>query len=509
MRRVLCVWLPNWGVQRVLHEHPRLRGRALVLFADAGQRGLRVTACSAEAAQAGVRPGWPLAEARAMLSGVRSRKQTGAAPAWRRSDPAGDRESLQRLALDAQQFCPFVGIDDAGESLLLDITGCAHLWQDERGLLQEVVTRFRSQGYVTQAAIADTIGGAWGVAHTLSKPTIVPPGETAAALRPLPLEALRFPAAVISGLQDFGVTTVGGLWDLPRDSLPSRFGCDLLRRLDQATGKLRETFTPERFAEPLVEIWAAEEPLTDQMQLATVCRPLLDRLLAALMPQRAGLLDWRCRLQTVSGPVEWDWRLSQPTTDGRHLDQLFRLRCEREPLQQGVTGLRIEVLRAGLLAEQQSTLFEDQRDAGGRDLLQLVDRLTSRLGENAVVQPIFLPDPQPESSCRMEPWTSAPREHEFRPDPLLARNRPSRLLRVPQSLEAMSVVPDGPPLRLFWQGRRWNVHQSWGPERIDTGWWRTRDVRRDYYRVETEEGRHLWLFRRRDTSQWFLHGFFD
>ena len=39
-----------------------------------------------------------------------------------------------------------------------------------------------------------------------------------------------------------------------------------------------------------------------------------------------------------------------------------------------------------------------------------------------------------------------------------------------------------------------------GPERIETLWWRGPSVRRDYYRVATESGRHLWMFRRLRTE---------
>jgi protein ImuB len=52
------------------------------------------------------------------------------------------------------------------------------------------------------------------------------------------------------------------------------------------------------------------------------------------------------------------------------------------------------------------------------------------------------------------------------------------------------------------------VH-AWGPERIAAGWWRRQDVTRDYYRIETDDGMHCWVFRQRDTGAWFLHGFFD
>ena len=79
----------------------------------------------------------------------------------------------------------------------------------------------------------------------------------------------------------------------------------------------------------------------------------------------------------------------------------------------------------------------------------------------------------------------------------------------PVPVEVLAIHPDGPPLRFVWQGTRWDVASWWGPERIETGWWRGDDVRRDYYVVTTPAGSRFWLFRRRNDGRWFLHGCFD
>jgi protein ImuB len=45
-----------------------------------------------------------------------------------------------------------------------------------------------------------------------------------------------------------------------------------------------------------------------------------------------------------------------------------------------------------------------------------------------------------------------------------------------------------------------------GPERIETGWWRGPDVKRDYYCLDLANGVTLWVFLDRETGRWFLHG---
>jgi hypothetical protein len=87
--------------------------------------------------------------------------------------------------------------------------------------------------------------------------------------------------------------------------------------------------------------------------------------------------------------------------------------------------------------------------------------------------------------------------------------RPLCLKPRPIPIEVVSVVPDGPPIHFRWQAGEHFIQGTWGPERIETGWWRGPHVQRDYYRVETATGQRFWLFRQNDTGKWFLHGAFE
>jgi protein ImuB len=65
-------------------------------------------------------------------------------------------------------------------------------------------------------------------------------------------------------------------------------------------------------------------------------------------------------------------------------------------------------------------------------------------------------------------------------------------------------------------GRVYSIVESWGPERIETGWWKGPCIRRDYYRVELDDGQWWWIFRQFPAaesvdrrSSWMLHGYFD
>jgi len=153
-----------------------------------------------------------------------------------------------------------------------------------------------------------------------------------------------------------------------------------------------------------------------------------------------------------------------------------------------------------------------------RQLAGLVDRLSSRLGRQAVLRPALVCEAQPELAYRYEPlllvrsagFSPSPRKHGLKPAlQTQLPPRPLRLLPQPIAVSVVSVLPDGPPFRFCWQGRDQRIVQSWGPERIETGWWHGRPVGRDYYRVETAGGSRFWLFRRLYDGRWFVHGTFE
>ena len=59
------------------------------------------------------------------------------------------------------------------------------------------------------------------------------------------------------------------------------------------------------------------------------------------------------------------------------------------------------------------------------------------------------------------------------------------------------------------EGVRSPVVASYGPTKIDSEWWSDSPVERDYYEVQTEDGGRYWVFKKRNTGKYYLHGIFD
>jgi protein ImuB len=487
-----------------------------VLYAQAGGKKF-VTVCSADARRQGVAAGMSLAEARGL--GMKARRLVFTLHDW-----AADRQALQKAAVWCQRFSPLVAVEEAEQpdSLLLDVSGCAPLFGGEQALAEKVVLEFRRRGYLTRAAMADTIGTAWAVAHcgtsvstgpgSSSTPhaasVIVPPGEQARALGPLGVEGLRLPREMRERLHAFDIRQIDRLQALPRALLPCRFGRDVMRRLDQALGNVPELLIYERPAEDVAASWPFDTPTAERRTIEAVLDHLLEQILQQLGSRQLGVQQLHCSLQTTATPVHFQVGLLQASASFRHLAELVHLHFERIRAPGEVSAIAVRAAVIVPLQHHQEQMFdtEDSTDCS-RQFQVLIERLSNRLGKQSVVCPQLVPDVQPERAWRCEPWLgrgASPHASRSTPYP----QRPLCLKCRPLAIPVVAIVPGGPPLQFQWQNRSFVVNHYRGPERIETGWWRGRDVRRDYYLVETTTGERFWLFRNLEDESWFLHGAF-
>ena len=135
---------------------------------------LRITALNAAAARLGLIAGVALADARAMYPAL------AAADA----DQEADAKLLEAIADWCDRYTPLAGLD-APDGILLDVTGCAHLFGGEAALCRDLVERLARQGLQAHAAVADTVGCAWAVARYGRAP-IVAKDAAREILSPLP-----------------------------------------------------------------------------------------------------------------------------------------------------------------------------------------------------------------------------------------------------------------------------------------------------------------------------------
>jgi protein ImuB len=230
MSRIVSVWLKAWPIARLLRsQHSAARAepidaqRPLVLVAS-GKGGARITALNRSARAGGIRIGDLLSSARSKVLGLQALD----------ADPAADAVALCKLALWSLRYTPIAAPWDnesGADGLFLDITGCAHLFGGEEGLLQDIATRLRHFGLVPRLAVADTAGASWALArYGSANQVIIRPGAQTQALADRPIAALRLSEELQTHLLRFGFRRIRDLIEQPRAPLATRFEGDLLRR---------------------------------------------------------------------------------------------------------------------------------------------------------------------------------------------------------------------------------------------------------------------------------------
>lgn len=483
----------------------------MLLTADVAQRRL-VARCCERSARAGVRPGMDLAHARALLPSE---------PVWVGPHrPERDADALRSLAIWATRFSPVVA-PDPPEGLVLDITGCDRASGGEERLLHTLTGAVRRLGFAARAAIAPTLGCAWAVAR-FGEGSIIPDSATRRALAPLPIAALRISEQARAALAEVGVERIGHILDLPRAALPSRFGPELLLRLDQALGQAMEVIEPVRPVEPPRVERQFDGPTTQYEAIETTVHDLLIPLAAELRRRESGARRLDIRLIRVDAPPEClTITLSRPSRSPRHLWSLVRPRLERVNLGFGVEFVSITAPRTARLRHEQAGALGGNVDEVPMDraAAELTDALVNRLGPDRVgslalaeshiperrgtgFQPVSLADRR-DAGVRRDPGPEPLAAPETR---AAAADRPSLLLERPEPASAIAITPDGPPSLLRWRGRDLPIAAAIGPERIGCEWWRRPESARDYFKVQDRVGRWLWVYRELRTNHWFVHG---
>ena len=554
---------------------PELRQQRVVLFRSDSRKGKIVASASPMARRLGIRRDMPLAESKALLQHASNQSEEEAPFFLREHDPLADRDAIEQLAWALEQFSPVVGLEQdfsridnrkkgkvnsafGPSSLLMDVTGLGPLFGGLELLAKQLQTFCGQLGYLTHVAIADTTGLAWGAAHFHvdddggDHRLILPVGDES-VMELLPVLALRLSAESTGILLKLGIETIGQLLQIERAQLRARLGNDLLKRLDQMSGKIDEPIVAcQRDAEFLAEE-ILDYPTSHRETIEVVVSRLVDRLCQEMKTQQLGGLQWVVRLveqkigATVRRPVELRLNLFQPTADKCHVMPLVAMQLEQALLpknsslgNRGAKGYRravievqriaVEVVTCVRQVARQRHLFDETPGLNKEALAALINRLSSRLGVANVVSPTLRKGAQPEWSYRLKPLVdpAAAKRHlqkvitqRRQPPPSFSHvlGRPLKLIQPPVPVEVTRQSPVASKDKAFLEPVSISVSshinrtvqsigQSWGPERIETGWWRGMMVRRDYWRVLTDKGQQFWVFCDLKTQQWFLHGEF-
>ena len=159
-RRILSIWFPRLAAERWLRRGVVLPGQPFAVVAERG--GAQVLdSLNAEAEAAGLAIAQPLRDARAMCPALVTRP----------ADPLAEAGFLAVLRRWAGRFSPLVA-EEPPAGLMIDLTGCAHLFGGEAGVMAALEGDCADLGLTVSAAIADTPGAAWALARHAGRPLL-------------------------------------------------------------------------------------------------------------------------------------------------------------------------------------------------------------------------------------------------------------------------------------------------------------------------------------------------
>jgi protein ImuB len=496
-KRFVSIWFPNLATDWFELRKPELKKIPFVLCATSHERMI-ITASNALAQKNGVHKGMVLADARAFL------------PSLQKFDEKPNLESqlLQRLAEWCIRFSPGVAVDPLG-GIIIDATGCSHLWRSDEEYVNDIIKRLGQRGYHAKAAMADTIGTAWAVTR-FTNSLVIEKEKHCDAILSLPPEALRIEEITIERLHKLGIRQIKNLLCMPQSSLRRRFGTLIIQRINQAIGTEQEFFQPVYAIEAYQERLPCVEPIVRREGIEIALQKLLDQLCRRLSKEGKGLREAYFRGYRVdSKTVGIQISTSRSTCNVNHLFHLFQMKLETIEPDLGIELFLLEATKVEDYTPTQESFWKESKGLNDKQLSELIDRISLKVGSNVIHR--YLPDEHylPERSFRKAGSLTEQPATEWRLD----RPRPLQILSFPENIEVTAPIPDYPPMNFRYKNKLHTIINADGPERIEQEWWIQDGEHRDYYAVEDEQGSRYWLFRsghydENKKPKWFIHGFF-
>lgn len=447
----------------------------------------RILACNRCAAANGVRPGQALKNAYALV------------PELITSDynDSEQRQQLEQLTLWALQYSSRV-TPEPPDTILLEVAASLTLFGGLDALLAQIHDEARTMQLYLLSGVAPTPSAATLFTRAGVQQPVQNSQTLKRVLSTIPVAALPLDPFTHKGLRQSGIRSLGELLKLPPAALNRRFGqacSDLLYKLD---GRLPEPKAAYQAAETFAQALDLPLEAPDTSALAFPLKRLLGSLGGFLRTRDLGI----CQLDIVlyhhrQTATRVALKFLDPTANTQHLLRVATERLGGIVLSAPVIRLALESAELASLQRQGRDLFQ-MSQAQSSSIEQLLDKLTARLGMEALYTAMPGDDHRPEKA-----WMSAllgcqPQE----------RQSPGR-----QPLECQPAAGQWParPVWLLPEAKplTGEVHIQTLPERIENGWWDETDVRRDYFIASTPAGAYYWVYRlRHEPEQWWVHGLF-
>ncbi len=522
----------DFPVQAEVRVRPELRGQAVAVL-DGVPPLETVFSLNDQARRLGLTLGMSRVQAESFIS-----SSSGIALRFR---VKGQEDLAFRVLMEcAERFSPRIEVlaspaeSVSGAMLVLDIAACERLFGTPKQIAVALRRAADAAGFEASAATSINAYAAVVAARGFPGITIVPAGNEAVVLAPLPLAVLELDPEQRETFASWGIRTLGQLAGLPQTALVARVG-EVGHRLQALSrGDCEHLLAP---AEPpadavLSESTELEHPVDLLEPLLFLISRMLEQIFRRAAARSLAIAQVETRL-VLDGPARREHRRivrpALPEWSYSTLLKLVQLDLELHPPEAAVIALHLVAQPARSQSVQQG-LFTPQTPEAGR-LEILLARLRKLVGEERVGAAELLDNHRPEA-FRMAAFvpggsTASPASVVQTHPSALRILRPPRAIRVevqkssPQALKRnplsatygmTEVVPFPRTLAAFYlEGQRFVVQKDSGPWKASGAWWTYPDWSREEWDLALGgQDRKCCRVAYDATSEcWYLIGIYD
>lgn len=491
-KRILCIWMPRLPVNRFGRTGLPVDDCLFAVTAE-DKNAVRLVSLNKHARRAGLYAGMTLATARAAAPQLITVAE----------EPLRDEAFLKTLQRWCVKFTPWSACHGK-DSLLLNITGCAHLLGGEAAMAEAILQELKDMQVEARIGIADTKGAARAAAQYGAKGrTIIEAGQTREHLALFPIDALFSDEKSTFELRRLGLKRIGDLYPLKSSDLARRFGFGLLRAYEKLLGVASDPVAPAAAQPTFAARMSFPDPIGLMDDVSEALKRLTEQVCKRLSNHDYGVRALRLSCYRADKhQIHLDIGLARPTQDARQIIQQFALKLDKVNAGDGIDMIRLSALKMEPFKPTQRIFAEAEKQ---NDLDELIATLGNQLGFDRVLRWEPVPSHLPRRSFRFVEAV----QHKEKASWAANFSRPLAAF----SNEPITVLTPGRPPKSFrWRNKAYNTVRYKGPERIGPEWWKGPDSEdlRDYWRIEGDDGSRLWLSTRpgHKPLSWEVAGLF-
>ena len=403
------------------------------------------------------------------------------------------------------EFSPLVE-QTAPDTVTLDASGLDRLWGFPQDVAAAIARRASEIRVKVNIALAANPDAAICAARGFAGVSIVPQGDEAKFLGPLPLSCLAPSPELLETLERWGIRRFRDLAALPPLGIAERLGPEGLRLRELARGEAERKLVPLEAPLEFEDAIELEYPVELLEPLAFLLARLLNGLAARLATRALATDELRLRLKLENrATYAHTLRLPVPSLDTKALLKLLQLDLAAHPpdapivhIWMGMNPVKPQAAQAGLFIPLAPEPVK---------LELTLARIQAIVGEERVgsVELVDTHRPDAWGLTNLSQGAGVAPRGQIRQSPNLAPAFALRVFRPPRS--ARVAIASNQPSFIAADGVRGKVLEFAGPWRTSGDWWTSNPWARDEWDIALSDGALYRIYC--EPRGWFVEGSYD